>query len=207
MRVAAVLSIVFAAGTLATAQVQGGAVKPAPSSPSAQPLIWLAHGEHPEAASNSLELRLQPEALWDGVSQAFTFWLINRSEHDVRIPMPLVDCGSYDGAVWLRMNFKLLTQGSPGVGHGCIACALAKGPGILDRVSKWKVLHPGGSLTLHADAGELFLDESTPGSYEIWAEYQPPSMTRADAQALSHAGIDVPLRTLASPHVMFQKQP
>lgn len=53
-----------------------------------------------------LELRMRAEKLQNGLPQAFTFDLVNRSEHDLRVAAPSVECGdNYDGSIWLRWQF------------------------------------------------------------------------------------------------------
>ena len=53
-----------------------------------------------------LELRLQPEDVQAGVPEAFTFVLVNRSNHDVRVPMPSIECDDppFDGSIFLNGN-------------------------------------------------------------------------------------------------------
>jgi hypothetical protein len=42
--------------------------------------------------TGSLEFRLQAESIVAGVPQDFTFQLVNNTDHDVRLPKPLIAC-------------------------------------------------------------------------------------------------------------------
>ena len=210
MRLAAVLPFVVAGFVLPSAQ--SPQVAPPPSAPQSQralPLLWVPQSTEllrvtPTVPGN-LELRLQPEAIYDGVPGAFTFWLINRSDHDVRVPMPSVECGNgYNGAVWLRVRFKPMVPGPAAVMHGCILDSFRQD--VLDRASKWKVLHSQGAMQLHAKTGELYLNEEAAGTYELWADYQAPAVSEQEAQTLRRAGIDFPHGDLSSPHFIFKKR-
>src|SRR5262249_46209026 len=138
---------------------------------------------------------------------AFAFLLVNRSNHEVRVPTPAVQCeDSFDGSIELRLDFKPLAPGQSGEGGGCAGDTMAWPP-ILERVKSWKVLRPGESVRLRAEHAHLFYDADKPGIYEFWATYRPPSIHRADQETLRAARIDFPDRQLSTQHVVFVRRP
>src|SRR5215467_11981310 len=106
-------------------------------------LAMITGAQSPKPTASPLELQLQPESLQGEVPAAFTFVLVNKSDHEVRVPTPAVQCeDSFDGSVELRLDFKPLAPG-PGIeGHGCAGDTMAW-PAILERVKSWRVLKPG----------------------------------------------------------------
>ncbi len=156
-----------------------------------------AHRVPPE----NLELRLQPEAVRINIPQAFTVLIVNRSDHDMRLPMPDHECRDVAlGTILLGFNFVPAKPGPTPLGHGCFK-DYAYQP-ILDRVRSWKVLRPGESLsleTISVKAGEA-------GTYDYWAHYYPPGMPKADEEVLQKAGIDFPKAELESTHVKFVRK-
>jgi hypothetical protein len=156
--------------------------------------------------TGNLELRLQPERVERGVPQAFSFLLVNKTHHDVRVPMPAVDCeDSFDGDVELRRRFTPFKPGSPDEGRGC-ASDTEDWPPIMDRIKEWKTVHAGDALILAADREHLFYDDSRPGRYEFWALYSPPAIDPADQRKLQDSGIDVPHEKLRTRRVSFLKE-
>jgi hypothetical protein len=172
-------------------------------------VTWLAAGsaQAPRAVSN-LALRLQPEALEEGVPQAFRFELVNTTDHDVRVPRPAIQCeNSFSGSIALTLEFHPLEPGGPsGPGRGCAGDRM-DWPAILIRISEWEVLHPGERLSLNADRAHLFYETGQAGSYEFWAAYLPPTITAEEKAILRQAGIDFPQDRLTTPHIIFRKNP
>lgn len=158
-------------------------------------------------AAQNIELRLQPDAIDHGVPQAFIFSLWNTSDHDVRIPTPSIQCDdSFDGAIWLRLEFTPDGPEADREGRGCAADTFGRHP-ILDRIQKWALLHPGEYVIFNIPRQRLDYDDKDPGIYEFWAEYIPPSIVPADREQLQKAGIDFPRGKLISVHVAFRKTP
>lgn len=155
--------------------------------------------------TGNLDFRLRPEAVEGGVPQAFSFLLVNTTDHDVRVPMPTVECeDSFSGAIYFRVNFKPLKPEPPGEGRGC-AFDNELWPPILDRIKEWKLLHSGEALTLNADQEHLSYDGSKPGTYEFWAVYAPPNIDPSDQKKLRESGIDFPRERLVTQHLTFSR--
>jgi hypothetical protein len=152
-----------------------------------------------------LELRLQPEDVRMNVPKAFTFLIVNRSDHEVRLPMPAIERGDAPhGTIWLRLNFVPSRPGttpSQLLGGGVNDYTYQP---ILDRVRTWKVLRPGESLSLGTINDRVIAGEA--GTYDYWAYYYPPGMPKADEEVLQKAGIDFPKAELESTHVKFVKK-
>jgi len=159
------------------------------------------------AAAQSIELRLQPDSIDHGIPQAFTFSLWNTSDHDVRVPVPSIQCeDSFDGAIWLQLEFTPDVPAKDGEGRGCAADTFGR-HSILDRVQKWSLLHPGQYLIFNIPRDRLYYDDKEPGIYEFWADYVPPSIDPSDREILQKAGIDFPHGELTTPHIAFRKVP
>jgi hypothetical protein len=144
-----------------------------------------------------------------GVPQAFTFMLINISDHDVRIPSdPVVDCGSglYTGSLWLALKFTPLVPGPHGNGTRCIA-DLGDRPTIMERIKSWKVVGPGESLSIEENKDRLPYKEKEAGTYEFWAVYTPAPLSNEEQAQLRQSGIDFPHDKLSSAHITFVKKP
>jgi len=165
-----------------------------------------------------LELKLKPEQIKDGMPEAFIFLLINKSNHDIRLPTPEVDCGnSYTGSIMLRVHFVPSRPDEDRVLHGCAADKY-DWQEILERAKEWKVLRAGESLSMEAKVSrpgksfgikqgkfQVFLDDHAAGSYEFWADYEPPAISSGDKDALTAVGIDFPRGGLSSTHITFRK--
>lgn len=153
-----------------------------------------------------LEFRLQPERVERGVPQAFSFLLVNETDHDVRLPIPTVQCeDSFDGHIEIRLRFTPLNPRSPDEGRGC-AHDREDWPPIMDRIKEWKTVHAGDALVLRADREHLFYDDSQPGTYEFWAVYSPPSIDAADQRKLQDSGVDFSHERLRTLRVAFLKE-
>jgi hypothetical protein len=162
----------------------------------------LSQALNPQHASDdkpaNIKLILQPEDVRDGMPQAFTFVLLNITDHNLLVPAhPSVDCGdNYDGSFWLEIRFTPwpftpLTSEPRGGGWGC-AGSVYQWPPVIERVKQWKTIAPGESFRITAPKDKLHLDGKL-GKYELWARYIPPSVSPGDETILRHAGIDFPI--------------
>jgi hypothetical protein len=144
-------------------------------------LLTVTGAQTPPQRMGNLEFHLQPERVERGVPQRFTFLLVNKTNHDVRVPIPTVECeDSFNGHIELRLRFTPLKPGSPDEGRGCA-----------DDREDWP---------------HLFYDGSQSGTYEFWAVYSPPSVDSADQRTLQKSGIDFPHEKLRTRRVFFLKE-
>ncbi len=156
--------------------------------------------------ADSFELQLSPDSIVEGVPQGFTFSLLNTSDHDVRVPVPAIECeDSFNGALWLRLDFTAFGGAEINADRGCASDTMANPP-ILERAKTWTLLHPGQKLSWSATSKRLDYNTRVPGIYEFWAEYSPPSIDAADREKLRTAGTDYPQVKLASGHIAFRKE-
>lgn len=162
----------------------------------------------PDVTPANLELRLHAEDIQDGIPQAFTFVLVNKSDHSIRIPTPAIECEDpvNDGSLWLKVNFRPSRPDENGIGYGCTNDRTDKRT-ILDRVKTWKNLRPGESIVLNVARERLHYACKEPGTYEFLLHYFPPAMTPSDRKVLSQAGIDFPRSDLTAAPVTFIKNP
>ena len=187
--------------------------------------IFLAAGtQGPDGQeAGSLEFRVQADRLERGTLPAFRLLLVNKTDHDVYIPLPTQNCSDdYDGSFELVRDFKPLRGGAkpPGPGGDCAKDKFGWPP-IMDRLrdEEWKILHSGDALTLNAERFDpvirrhilwdivpsgasprqpgmvAFEHDSKPGTYEVWAAYSPPSIDLAAGKTLQERGIDYPSRS------------
>jgi len=167
----------------------------------------LTSAQEPTALRPELELILQPDAPSQGLPPGFTVLLLNKSNHDIRVPTPVVDCQSgYTGV--MGVSFRFTPQKplrSIGRGYGCAADKF-NWPQILERAQEWTVLHPGTSLSVRDTIGLMHCECKAPGKYEFWADYLPPNVSPEDKEVLSKAGIDFPHAPLESAHVIYMKR-
>jgi hypothetical protein len=165
-----------------------------------------ATGTQPVVSDKSynLQLRLEPKDIQRGVPKAFTFVLVNISDHDVRVPMPTVNCrDTYNGSLQLLTKFTPLTPQPSGLVKICISDSI-KRPPVLDWVKQLRVLHAGEALSESAIKN---FDDKDIGTYEFWADYFPPQISTEDQAVLRKAGIDFPHDALTSAHITFVKKP
>ena len=147
-----------------------------------------------------LELRLQPESVQKQIPHALSVLLINRSDHEVRLPMPSLACADVPhGTIRLHVSLKHYKASRKVLDSGCFN-DFGYQP-ILERLKQWKALGPGESIVLMNES--VLAHEA--GVYEYWASYIPPGMSEADEQELRNAGIDFPQSDLESPHVSLVK--
>ncbi len=157
---------------------------------------------------NSLELRLLPGALTNGIPDSFTFEIVNVSNHDIRVPQPSIDCGDgYSGFIWLRLQFKPLNPSDLlKTGFGC-AGDRVNWPPILERAQQWRLLHPGEFVSQTVQQDKLHYESTKAGVYEFWADYTPPATGPEDQRSLRKAQIDFPSAPLSTPHQLFTRKP
>ncbi len=156
--------------------------------------------------ADSFELQLRPDSIVDGMPQGFTFSLVNTSGHDVRVPMPAIECeDSFAGALWLRLDFTAFGDAEIEYGRGCASDTMANPP-ILERAKTWTLLRAGQKLSWSATSKRLDYNGTQPGIYEFWAEYVPPTIDPPDREKLRATGIDYPQVKLASGHIAFRKE-
>ena len=157
----------------------------------------------------NLELRLEPKDIQNGKPQAFTFVLVNISDHDVRVPVGLLrNCGGNFQKGYFRLGLKF-TPLKPGIPRGGYGCSGDGGdwPPILERIRSWNVLRPNESLRVEVEKKQLNYDDTEPGTYDFWAIYFPPSISQEDQAVLRQAGIDFPHDMLSSAHVEYGMMP
>jgi hypothetical protein len=166
-----------------------------------------AQSPSPNPKDNGLELRLQAEDLDKGVPDAFTFTLLNASDHDIRLPQPAIECEDplWDGHFSLKVNFKPL-PGGKGSGRACTNDRIGSRP-IMERVKDWKTLDRGESIAVRVSKKRLFFQNAEAGTYEFRAFYNPPVMTQSDRELLRQLGIIFPEKGLSTAPITFVKQP
>ncbi len=160
------------------------------------------------SASPALQLKLEPGPEVRGVPASFVYTIVNASDHDVRLPKPVVNCGDvFFGEVWVHVKFKppghAVVQGPE---HGCSNDYVATTT-ALKRAESWPVLHPGESISQTLPQAQLHYDAGKTGSYEVWAEYRPPYLSPQEQRALRKAGIDFPAAEMRTPHVSYRSKP
>jgi hypothetical protein len=72
-----------------------------------------------QTATAPIELRLRAEKIVAGVPQEFEFQIVNRTDHDVRLPEPLTTCDdSHKGKLRLLVSFSPLSPPMPPPSNG-----------------------------------------------------------------------------------------
>jgi hypothetical protein len=164
------------------------------------PLSGFAQALASDGAS-IFELRLEPEFRHNKVPEAFTVSIVNKSDHDITLPMPDQGCADVAyGTIKLHVSHRPSKAGIGPIERGCFS-DYGYTP-ILDRIKGWKVLHPGQSLILMNN----FRVAQDTGTYDVWASYIPPGMPKADGEVLQEAGIDFPKSSLESSHMSFVRK-
>jgi hypothetical protein len=170
-------------------------------------IITVISGQGPSGSVSELELRLFPIGASGVVPEGFTFEILNTSEHDVFLPTPELECtDAFTGYVVLKMVVKT-PNGKPLLGRGCAVDRGGNWPPILQRVKSWKVLHAGEAMTLKGLRKNLLFDDTLVGTYEFWAEYNPPSVSPADSNLLRGSGIEFSERLLKTDRLRFVRKP
>ncbi len=182
----------------------------------------LASAQTPGLPQNgNLEFRILPEAVLEGMPQSFSFLLRNKTDHEVRIPVPAFKCGdTFNGSIELNLRFTPKVPGSgSSVGSGCAGDRI-NWPPITQRITEWQVLPAGYALVLKIDPKVIvwkiapsvdtpglnsapehtvqrglrsyWYDDKQPGIYEFWATYSLPFISDSDQTKLQQLGIDFP---------------
>lgn len=158
-------------------------------------------------ADTPLQVELESTENTEGMPSRFLFRLVNRTNHDVQLPDPMMRCdGGIDGKITLQVSFRPLYSGDKMLGSGCAIDSFDRPLSILVRLKNWKFLHAGEAMTFEVPSNVFFSDQK-PGTYEIWATYTPPAINREDQKFLRDAGIDSPQSELVSAHLTFEKKP
>ena len=175
--------------------------------------IWLVP-THPitakttaNHASQSLQIRIRAGDIRGGIPTKFTLTIINKSDHDLVIPEPTVDCGDlFRGTVSVEVDFtpRHPSPESIGHGHGC-GKGISDWPTILDRIKEWRTLRPGESLVVEESSTNWLFDFDQPGRYKVWGQYEPPEVSPRDREVLRRSGIDFPQVKIISHSLLFNK--
>jgi hypothetical protein len=114
-------------------------------------LLRVTGAQKPDApGSGALELRIHPDRVEQGVPQGFTVVLVNKTNHDLRVPIPTIQCeDSFNGDILLRLRFRPL-KAQPAEGQQGCANDNEIWPPILERIQNWKIVHSGDTLTVNA---------------------------------------------------------
>ena len=76
-------------------------------------MTCLAAQTPTESAPGNLELRLEAQSAQRNTPEAFTILIVNKADHEVRLPIPSVGSGDVPhGTVWLRVNFVPQKRGT-----------------------------------------------------------------------------------------------
>ena len=158
-----------------------------------------------QAIQSELDLQVVPSRMVAGVPDSITFALINKSNHDIRLPAPTPPyVSSYRGSIVLYFKFV------PAMGSTSSPCSVTAGfgdtylwPAILDRIKDWTTLKPGESLRINEERASTVACEQSMGSYTFWAEYDPPSLSGEDREVLKANNISVPVQAIVSPKITF----
>lgn len=152
-------------------------------------------------AKSDIELSVIPQDVDHGLPRTISFLLINSARHDVRLPVPAIQCeDSFDGSILLTVQGP-----KPPEGGGCASDMFGPQPTILERVATWKTLHPGETLIVSSSRDRFDYDDKQPGRYEFSAVYSAPSLKPDDRETLRRAGIEVSQGKAQSPVVVLMK--
>jgi len=141
----------------------------------------------------------------DGLPAALRFRLTNIGGVAVDMPIPAIDCQGANGTVRVRSVVRLDGPSSGGTGHGC-GSGSGDGPSFSQRVkSSWLHLLPGEYLTFTGDRRYMVDRVNGPATYEYWAEYEPPSLTREQRDVLVEGGYLAPTEKVVSAHLSYSQ--
>ena len=121
--------------------------------------------------------------------------LTNRSQHDILLPSPTMNCGdAVQGSVLIgTMVLKPVFDGS---GVGCVHDYFRPAAPVEQRIAGWLRLPPGRSLTFSRNIPSLPRLPAGKLSIAYNAQYEPPYLSPADLDLLARARIAVPVTKL-----------
>ncbi|MGC2164170.1 MAG: hypothetical protein WA634_19905 [Silvibacterium sp.] len=162
---------------------------------------------HANTQSQPLQLVMQPKDMQAELPASFTILLVNRSDHEVRLPPPAAACQCLtNGSVQFIVHFTPAPGTKPtALGKSCIADAVLLYSDILRESDTWTVLRPAESLHITVKRSDFSLEEGS-GTYSFQAVYTPPSLSPEDKNTLRMAGIDVPTQILKTPVMTFNRK-
>jgi hypothetical protein len=156
-------------------------------------------------AGPELELNLEARDVLRGVPTTFHIILRNIGKEDIRLPEPSLGCASaLEGTVWLEEKYTPRLRGTDAAPNRCVAL-LPYEQDILKRARSWVVLRPGGYLERVASPGRMHYENHGAGTYELFAQYVPPTVTPDERRTLAEAGFVYPTVKLVSKHVVLKK--
>ncbi len=158
-----------------------------------------AHAQLLEApdSGGGLKLTLEPIRLHGTLPVRFTVVLTNISNHDLHLPQPHLECGDVaTGSIFLYARF-LPGSSAPLKPHtGCIVDEFHVP--IPQRLRSWNVLPAGQSLRFDMDLTNAEPNAPAPGTYTIWAGYDPPAVSPDELKLVEQNGLAVPTSRLAT---------
>jgi hypothetical protein len=168
--------------------------------------LFLLQAPHPGTpnATPELSVVLQPEAIVNGLPQAFTFTLTNTSGKDLRLPQPSLNCSN--GSIMLTVSWLPLTELGTAGAVFCDSVGSGLPISIAEHAKTWKLLKAGESLYIHADNRQLHYDTTRDGRYIFSAVYlPPPTLSEAQQEELKEAGISIPQHKAFSQKLEYRK--
>jgi hypothetical protein len=161
----------------------------------------------PPETSVQLEMALEVATTTpEGLPAALRFTLKNIGYSAVDLPLPALDCSGNNGTVRIRAAVHHERPETGGYGHGCMV-GTDHEPSLVDRVrTQWFHLLPGEYLTLTGDRRQLVDKAEGPATYEFWAEYEPPPITKEERNELAQAGYMVPSVSVESDHLSYSER-
>ncbi len=165
--------------------------------------------EKPEKQPNPVQLELTMDVATttdDGLPAALRFTITNIGNVAVDMPMPAIDCQGSNGAIRVPSVARLDGPGTPAGGHGC-GGGIYGGLSFMEGVkSRWFHLRPGEYLTFIGDRRAMVDRAGGPATYEYWAEYDPPSLTKNERAELADDGYFVPTEKVLSAHLSYSER-
>ena len=143
------------------------------------------------------------------VPQEFEFQIVNRTDHDVRLPEPLTTCDdAHRGKLRLLVSFSPLEPPAFTAqkrGGGC-AMDYEHPVTVSEIAGSWKVLRAGEVLSVKETGHAMLVyDDLSAGAYVFSAVYEPPHTPQDVLDAVRKMGFDVPDQRLTSNSLTFAK--